>query len=222
VADGTGDPPGIVRAVKHRRPHPIVLAAMLVLAGCVEGAPDTAAGEPAVEEAPATEDAADPGDEPDRGPAATQRDPALPPLHPVIDDWDETVVTIPTDDGATPEVDAKVAATPDERQRGLMEVEALPDGTGMLFLFDQERTGGFWMRNTLVPLDIAYIDADGVIGTILTMDPCEEADAADCPTYVPDGPYLSALEVPQGWFAQVGVAEGDEVAWATPGPASGP
>ncbi len=198
-----------------------VLAAVLVLAGCADGGSD-ATGEAAPVEARDLEvvedEAGDNDDVAGRELVAVDREPALPPLHPVIDDWAETVVSIRTTEGVTPTVDAKVAASSDERQRGLMEVEELPDGSGMLFIFEAERTGGFWMRNTLVPLDIAYIGADGVIGTILAMDPCEEPDAADCPTYAPDLPYLTALEVPQGWFARYGVAEGDPVVWSTPRP----
>lgn len=198
--------PGTVLAMKLRRLPSF--AATVALAGCVAGAPG------AVDDPP-VEDGASQNETTDLVPV--DREPALPQLHPVIDDWDETVVSIRTTAGTTPTVDAKVAVAPTERRRGLMEVEELKDGSGMLFLFEDERTGGFWMRNTLVPLDIAYIDADGVIGTVLAMDPCEQATASDCPTYVPDEPYLTALEVPQGWFARVGVAEGDPVVWADPG-----
>jgi uncharacterized protein len=89
----------------------------------------------------------------------------------------------------------------------------------MLFLFDEDRTGGFWMRDTLVPLDIAYIDADGTIGTILAMDPCAP-DVGDCPVYTPPTAYRAALEVPQGWFSSAGVASGDEVSWEDPEPST--
>jgi uncharacterized protein len=145
--------------------------------------------------------------------------PSVPPLHPDTDHLDETVVTITTSAGASVRVDAKVAATSAERQRGLMEVEQLPDGTGMLFLFEEDRTGGFWMFNTLVPLDIAYIADRGEIVTILAMDPCE-GPASDCPSYLPSEPYQTALEVPQGWFASAGVAVGDQVDWSVPVPAA--
>lgn len=141
----------------------------------------------------------------------------LPPLHPEIDHLPEARVTIrAAGDDELAHVDAKVASTTDERRRGLMEVATLPEGTGMLFLFDEERTGGFWMWNTLVPLDIAYIAGDGIIVDILAMDPCEAAEAADCPTYAPEERYLAALEVPQGWFAWQGVRVGDEVTWTEP------
>lgn len=153
----------------------------------------------------------------DDGEAAAPPD--VPDLHPAIDGLDEVVVTIAGDaDGVR--VDAKLAADDAERQRGLMEVVSLPAGSGMLFTFDEDRTGGFWMRNTVVPLDIAYLDAQGTIVDIVAMDPCVAVAAADCPVYTPDAPYRAALEVPQGWFASVGVADGDVVVWTDPVPAS--
>lgn len=142
--------------------------------------------------------------------------PQVPSLLPAIDDLDETVVTITTSTGERVRVDAKVAATTEDRRHGLMQVPEIPAGIGMLFVFDKERSGGFWMFNTLVPLDIAYIDDAGEIGTILAMEPCGSDDPGDCPTYAPDRPYSAALEVPQGWYADVGVATGDRVAWTEP------
>jgi uncharacterized protein len=206
---------GTVRVMNRRRLS-LVLAAMLALAGCVDDAPDAAVEPPDAAVEPPDAAVEPPDADGEGGEAASTDEPAVPPLHPVIDDWDETVVRIRTAGGPIARVDAKVAATDEQRQRGLMEVEELPDGAGMLFVFQDERAGGFWMRNTLVPLDIAYVDADGTIATIIAMDPCEEAAAADCPTYVPETPYVTALEVPQGWFARVGVVEGDTVAWSTP------
>lgn len=139
------------------------------------------------------------------------------PLGTAADGLDETEVVI-RGDGTDARLVAKVAAAASDRRRGLMGVEHLPDGTGMLFLYDDDRTGGFWMRDTLVPLDIAFVGADGTIGDILAMEPCETAVAAECPTYTPDTPYRSALEVPQGWFAAQDVDEGDVVSWSEPTP----
>ena len=160
---------------------------------------------------------------PAEGHAASDRPivvPDIPPLHPAVDPLDETVVTISPRAGEELQVAAKVAVTAAERQRGLMQVAVLPDGVGMLFVFDEDRTGGFWMRDTLVPLDIAYIASDGTIVTILSMEPCLADDPVDCEVYTPAGPYRTALEVPQGWFARAGVSEGAEVRWSRPVPAS--
>lgn len=155
----------------------------------------------------------------DAGESRSVPAPQVPPLLPEIDGLDEAVVTITTSTGDRVRVDAKVAATPEERRHGLMQVPELPAGIGMLFVFGSQRSGGFWMFDTRVPLDIAYIDAAGEIATILAMEPCGSDDPADCPTYPPDRPYRAALEVPQGWFADVGVATGDRVDWTGPVPA---
>ncbi len=197
-----------------RRRAAAALATLALLGGACGTGQDGADGPsdevPAAADDPGTGEVEDPG---------SVADPEVPPLSPAIDDLDETVVTITTSSGDRVRVDAKVASTSDERRHGLMHVPELPDGLGMLFVFDSERSGGFWMFNPLVPLDIAYIDDAGEIGTIAAMEPCGSDDAADCPTYAPDRPYSTALEVPQGWFDDVGVATGDVVDWTGPVPA---
>jgi len=90
-----------------------------------------------------------------------------------------------------------VADTPDLRRQGLMFVEDLGDLDGMLFDFGGESRGAFWMKNTLIPLDIAFFDGDGELVAALTMVPCE---ADPCPTYDPEVPYSYAIEVPAGVF----------------------
>jgi hypothetical protein len=88
-----------------------------------------------------------------------------------------------------------------------MGVAHLPEDDGMLFVFDEATQGSFWMKDTLIPLDIAFWDADGRIHTITRMEPCDLG--TDCPSYVPDEPYLFALEMNAGWFAEHGVEVGD-------------
>ncbi|MEX0658088.1 MAG: DUF192 domain-containing protein [Egibacteraceae bacterium] len=97
-----------------------------------------------------------------------------------------------------------VADTPDLRQQGLMGVEELPQEAGMLFMFPDDRTGGFWMRDTLIPLSIAFLAEDGTVLAILDMDPCE---ADPCPVHDPGVAYRAALEVNQGRFADLGLGE---------------
>lgn len=88
-----------------------------------------------------------------------------------------------------------VAESPDQRSQGLMGVTDLGGLDGMLFIFQSETDGGFWMKDTLIPLDIAFFDSDGVLVNLLTMEPC----AADpCPTYRPGGSYRYAVEAPAG------------------------
>jgi len=193
---------------------------------------DATATEPAQAEPDMTEgEPGDPAPAPDPAPAAAPEPVDLPALHPDVDQLPAAIVTFTTADPAAGdpatddpaeasvvEVAVRVAATPQTRQRGLMEVPALPDGVGMLFIFDAPRTGGFWMWNTLVPLDIGFVGEDGTLHTILAMDPCEADQPRDCPTYAPERPYLTAVEVPQGWFAANGVAPGAEVTWSAPVP----
>ena len=131
-----------------------------------------------------------------------QTDEAVPPLHPSVDGYPETVVTLAGADDETQRVAVKVADTPERRRHGLMEVEELPDGTGMLFVFREDRTGAFWMKNTLVPLSIAFASSQGEILAILDMEPCE---SDPCERYDPGVAYRYTLEVPQGWFAEVGI-----------------
>jgi uncharacterized protein len=96
-------------------------------------------------------------------------------------------------------------ATGTSRDHGLTGVSDLPLDAGMLFRFEQPRRNGFWMKNTVIPLSIAFADSDGVIATILDMEPC---GTDPCPGYDPDAPYVYALEVNRGEFGAQGVEEG--------------
>jgi uncharacterized membrane protein (UPF0127 family) len=215
--------------LRHRATGLAVVAGLLV-AGCATD-PQDAPAAPTDPPAEATDPPAAPTDPPAAPtdpPAAPTDQPAsptdqptdapdVPPLHPDVDGWDATVVTLHGDDG-TVRVDARVAATPEQRRRGLMHVPELPAGAGMLFVFEEERTGAFWMKDTLVALDIAFAGADGTVAAILTMTPCT---ADPCPTYDPEVAYTTALEVPAGWYASAGVEVGDALSWSEPSPADG-
>ena len=100
----------------------------------------------------------------------------------------------------------EIAETDEARQRGLMGRTELDPGSGMVFLFDRASTGGFWMRDTLIPLDIAFWAAGGGIVDILHMTPCR---ADPCRLYAPDHPYVGAIEANLGFFAQHGIRVGD-------------
>ena len=101
-------------------------------------------------------------------------------------------------------VRAEVAGTPGERSQGLMGRQQVPDGTGMLFVFTEEENRSFWMRNTLVSLDIAFMDSEFRVVDIQTMEARSE-DFHDSRQ-----PAMYALEVPKGWFAAHGVRIGDK------------
>jgi uncharacterized protein len=101
-----------------------------------------------------------------------------------------------------------VADTPKKRNMGLMFVEKLPENEGMLFVFSEKTYGGFWMKNTFIPLSIAFIDSDGKILKILDMEPCK---GDICLTYDPGIYYHYAIEVNRGWFEKNQIKEGDYV-----------
>jgi uncharacterized membrane protein (UPF0127 family) len=101
------------------------------------------------------------------------------------------------------EMAVEIADDPQKRSVGLMHRETLPDDAGMLFAWEQETTGAFWMRNTLIPLSIAFIKADGTIVHIEDMEPLTDA------THVSPEPFRFAVEANQGWFASHGVGAGD-------------
>jgi hypothetical protein len=103
-------------------------------------------------------------------------------------------------------VHVEIADTSAERARGLMGRSELASDSGMAFLFPQDTRGGFWMKDTLIPLSIAFYDRTGGIVRILDMTPCKQDP---CPIYAPGVAYRGALEVPSGAFARWGVREGD-------------
>jgi uncharacterized protein len=98
---------------------------------------------------------------------------------------------------------AEIADTPQASENGLMFRDSLPAGRGMLFIFEQPRKASFWMKNTKIPLSIAYIDSAGKILEIKSMNPLDE-------TVVPSSSdqIAYALEANQGWFAQHGISSG--------------
>lgn len=103
-----------------------------------------------------------------------------------------------------------VAQSEEEHAYGLMNRSSLPQDEGMVFLFFEERDTGFWMKDTLIPLSIAFFDVDGNILEILDMEPCPPDELA-CPLYDPGVPYMGALEVNKGTFDELGVTEGDVI-----------
>jgi uncharacterized membrane protein (UPF0127 family) len=106
-------------------------------------------------------------------------------------------------DGSRVQVPVEVAADQASRARGLMFRTSLPAEEGMLFVFPGDGEGPFWMMNTLVPLSIAFIAADGRIVSIKDMQP------RSTELTHPGAPYRFALEVNQGFFERSGVRVGD-------------
>jgi hypothetical protein len=105
--------------------------------------------------------------------------------------------------GCGPTLRLDIVATEAARQKGLMGVNQLPANYGMLFVFDDAVQPAFWMKDTLIPLEVVFMSKQGHIKAITEMQPLsEEIHAAPEPL-----PY--ALELPQGWMASQGVVVGD-------------
>ena len=118
-----------------------------------------------------------------------------------------TELTVTSADGARAlTLAVEIANRPDQRARGLMFRESMDERAGMLFVFAGEQWGGFWMRNTLIPLDIAYLDADGTVLQIVQGTPLSED------VLWADQGYWYTLEVNGGWFERHGLGVGDAVA----------
>jgi uncharacterized membrane protein (UPF0127 family) len=101
----------------------------------------------------------------------------------------------------------EVAATPDQQERGLMFRHSLAGDRGMIFPYDPPQEVGFWMKNTLIPLDIIYIRANGTIARIVNAQPMDI-------TPLPSGePVALVLEIRGGRAAELGIREGDKVSW---------
>jgi uncharacterized protein len=116
-----------------------------------------------------------------------------------------TIIAITGSIGERSEVEVEIADDQAEQRRGLMERTELAEDAGMLFVFDREEPRSFWMRNTLIPLSIAYIASDGRIVDIQDMQPLDETSHPSA------APAQYALEVNQGFFAERGIEVGNEV-----------
>jgi uncharacterized membrane protein (UPF0127 family) len=102
-------------------------------------------------------------------------------------------------------VKAEIARTQDERSRGLMFRKHVGEGEGMFFVFERDEVLSFWMKNTVIPLSLAFIASDGRIVEIRDLRP------NDLNTVKSSRSVRYALEVPQGWFSRAGVQPGDVV-----------
>ena len=114
-------------------------------------------------------------------------------------------LTITTKEGQIFTVEAELASTQEERNFGFMERKKIPDGTGMLFIFEYDQKLSFWMKNTPHPLSIAYIDSNGIIREIYDMTPFSLSSIESTVSV------RYALEVPQGWFQKNNITPGDKI-----------
>lgn len=167
--------------------------AVLLVAGCTSGGGDDSAL--VTSSAPGAVDDEMPRLE---GPFALGRTP--------ISGFGEVALRVITIDGVEQKVLCVLKAESSaQRQRGLMTVTdpELGGYDGMIFVFPEDIDGAFWMRNTPMPLSIAYLKADGSLVSNLDMEPC--SDSPDCPGYPAGAPFRLALEVPQGRLEGLGI-----------------
>ena len=102
-------------------------------------------------------------------------------------------------------IHAQVAKTPDQRATGLMHRKDMPQHEGMLFVFEQPSVQCFWMKNTLLPLSIAFLADDGTVINVRDMQP--QAQDSHCS----DKPVRFVLEMNHGWFAKRGIKPGSRL-----------
>lgn len=118
---------------------------------------------------------------------------------------EKKTLTIQNSEGNSVLVKAEIADKPETREKGFMFRKKIPDGTGMLFVFERDQILSFWMKNTPSPLSIAFITSDGRIKDIFDMNPFSLAST------VSSGYVRYALEVPQGWFSRQNIKAGDRL-----------
>ena len=149
---------------------------------------------------------------PAREASAAKPQPPPPPPPPVADVTSERYqspelprghVILPDAFGGQHAVEVEVAATPDSRQRGLMWRRELADGKGMLFIFPEDEVQSFWMRNTLIALDMLFIDSQNRIVGIV-----EQAQPLTLIARTVNRPSKYVLEVPGGWVGKKGIRSG--------------
>jgi uncharacterized membrane protein (UPF0127 family) len=113
-------------------------------------------------------------------------------------------------------IQVEIADEQSERAQGLMCRESIAPDTGMLFTYETDRSNGFWMQNTYVPIDILHIDSSGRVVDVLSMTPCLRDGLSDgdwqvkCATeaaeYTPESGWRYVLELPAGWLESNGIS----------------
>ena len=109
---------------------------------------------------------------------------------------------------------AEVAATEPEKAKGLMYRQSLAKDRCMFFVYGEEGTHAIWMKNCLIALDVAWVDAEGkVVETAEHVPPCSPMRGDDCPTYGGKIPARHYLEFPAGTFKRLSLKKGDRLGW---------
>lgn len=185
---------------RRRVPRPAALAGVILvlLGACAEGAgTDPAAGAPATDPSAASGSGRGAGCD---GAPVRERRP--------LEGFGEVTFRAAAPGGPRVVGCALLADTAEARGRGLMDQQDLRGYDAMVFRFDAPTTTGFYMFDTVLPLSVAYLDAEGGLVSSADMAPCTEEEASACPTYDAAGPYLHAVEVPRGGLVDIGIEPG--------------
>ena len=118
----------------------------------------------------------------------------------------ECRLSIKNDNGQKIHVTVEMAESAQARNKGLMYRKQMDFNRGMLFVFENSKTRSFWMKNTYIPLDIAYINENGIINEIYTMKPLDYSII-----YNSIKPAMFALEVNAGWFKRNNISAGSKI-----------
>lgn len=141
----------------------------------------------------------------------------VPPLGSVVDSYDEAVVTITGTDDLRHVLAVKVAHRSEELLQGLGGVANVPRGTGLLHLYPTEQEGGISPATLSIPVDTAFVDADGEIVAVLRVVPCDVD--RPCVPADPEVAYQAVLQVAAGWFADHRIERGATFEVGPVGPA---
>lgn len=131
---------------------------------------------------------------------------------PTTTDVERTVnATFVTDDEENVTVSLEVADEPEERRSGLMYRESLANRTGMVFVYGEPREVSFWMKNTVIPLDMIFVAPDGTVLNVEHASPQPNASTSELKSYPSDGEAKYVVELPRGFANRTGVGPGTEL-----------
>lgn len=112
-------------------------------------------------------------------------------------------------------LNVEIAKTSKDQAQGLMYRKKLKDGHGMLFIFEKPNIRSFWMKNTLIPLSIAFIDSNKTIFQIMDLNPVKTLLQKDVDKAISVKPAKYVLEVPRGWFKNNSIMPGSKLEWSS-------
>jgi uncharacterized membrane protein (UPF0127 family) len=115
---------------------------------------------------------------------------------------------VTTGDGTVCDLCVWLASTREQRRQGLMDVTDLGPADGMAFVYAEPSSSAFWMRDTVMPLSIAWFDDAGAFVSAAEMEPCLDGPDDQCPRYPPARPFSTALELPAGEVTALGIGPG--------------